>query len=232
MSPKAIYGQDVILELYKVDGYYPVACAENVSIQFTMETKSVKTIGDGANRRVRGKAKGYEVSFDGVIGYGTGNASAWDLYEHYNQMTDILFRIIFRDNDSNLVKAIIGQVLPTDINLTGPNDLAGQSMTLIGNGPVSVQDNLLSCQATIGDIEFSETSVIATFTYSGVSDAMRLEYKIGANGGRLTKMNPGTSGTIKISKIILPAGNYKLYVYPICESGEEGQAFELEFTTT
>lgn len=230
---KTIKGSDVILEVYKGSDYHPLACMENVSISFSTETVSVKTVGDGPNARVRARKKSFSVSCDGIIAYDTENPNAFDLLDYYKNMVDVPFRLVFYDQEDGVLKAVLGNAVITELNMTGPSDFAGISATLSGSGIPSIQDNLLSCQAEIGSVSVGMTTLLGvSFNYSGVSGAARLEYSVGIRSGRYTKFNPGASGSFYLTKGLWPAGSYTLYVWPLCESGEEGEYITCPFTFT
>lgn len=226
----------MFLEFYKVDDYYPFVCAENCDIKLNSTQISVRTKGDGAWKKYITDTKGYEISCDGVIPIGSTGVTVWDLWDSFDQQTDVAFRMIFRDRESSIVKAILGNVLVASMNITGPMDFAGQSISFTGNGAPSFQDNLLTCQATIGSVVVSlQTELAVHFTFSGVVDSTRIDYSIDG-GGRKTVLFSGGSGLINLNPVQTPEifvnGSHTVLFYPICESGDEGAAFTLTFTKT
>ena len=197
---------------------------------------SSKTKGDGAWETWISDIKNYSITCDGLIPIGSTGMTVWDLHDYFDQQTDVPFRLIFRDVNSTTIKAILGNVLVTDIDITGPMDFAGQSISFTGNGAPSFQDNLLTCQATIGSVVVSlQTELAVHFTFSGVVDSTRIDYSIDG-GGRKTVLFSGGSGLINLNPVQTPEifvnGSHTVLFYPICESGDEGAAFTLTFTKT
>lgn len=239
---EVIKGKDVILEFLSphTGDYLPYVCADDCSIRFTSSQLSTKTRGDGPWERFIMDTKGYSISLGGLIPYTDETATGvntWDLYEYYDQMTDVPFRMIFRDPASNLIKAILGNVLVTDLDIpANATDFAGSTLSFKGNGPPSVQDNLLACQASIAEVTISFQNELAVhFSYSGLSESARIDYAIDG-GSRYSHFASSSSGLININPVQVPEafvnGAHTVIFYPLCESGEDGTPFTLEFTKT
>lgn len=233
---EAIEGKDVILEFFSPNSgdWEPWVCAEDCSIHFTGELVPAKTKGDGPWNRYLMVSKGYEVSCSGLMPYNINTGvTTWDMYGYYDQMTEVPFRMLFNDKATNLLKAILGFLWVTEIDISAPIDWATASLSFTGNGKVSVQDNLLSCQATIGNFQVNTQNEFAViFGYSGVTDSLRLDYSINGSA-RDSKFITSDSGSFSIPKILIgPDGNYTITVFPVCESGDDGEPFILNFTVT
>lgn len=235
---KVIEGRDVVLEFFSGEAgtYLPFICAENCGMDLDATLLPTKTRGDGNWETYLMDTKSYIVTCDGVIPYGQASVgvTVWDLYPYFDQMTDVPYRMIFRDNDDNLVKAIYGYVLIKNIKLTGPMDFAGQSLSFVGNGRPNVQDNLLACQAEIADVVVTlQNDLRINFTYSGLAGATRVDYAVDG-GSRDTHFAPMSGGLIYILAVFNPGaftvGEHSVNFYPVCDSGEDGTPFTLNYT--
>lgn len=239
---EVIKGKDVILEFISPNtgDYLPFVCADDCSIRFTSSQLSTKTRGDGPWERFIMDTKSYSISLGGLIPYTDETligVTIWDLYAYYDQMTEAPFRMIFRDPLSNLIKAILGNVLVTDLDIpANATDFAGGTISFKGNGPALVQDNLLACQASIDSVSMSFQSELALhFSYSGLTDVARIEYTIDG-GSRRAEFPTGDSGVINLNPVQMPEafvnGNHTAVFYPICESGEEDEPVTVNYTKT
>lgn len=129
-----ILGTDVIIQFYKGGNFYNYGCAESVEIQFSMETKSVKTVGDGVWKRKKGQSLEYQIELSGLLLDDTTLPVAFDLLDYFKNMTDINYRLLFYDN-AGLKKTITGNALPINVNLGGGSDGFGSgNITLSGSG--------------------------------------------------------------------------------------------------
>src|SRR5690349_2149853 len=66
---EALHGIDGVLFIKKLDQWVPYGCAENVDIDVTTESISVKTIGDGMWSTTRPQRHSYTVSCSGIVQY-------------------------------------------------------------------------------------------------------------------------------------------------------------------
>lgn len=239
---EALVGKDAVFEILSPNTgeYLPYICADECEITFDSTLLSTKTRGDGPWESFIMDTKNFAVTLSGLIPYtdeSETGVTAWDLYQYYDNMTEAPFRMIFRDPQSNLIKAIFGNVLVTSLRITAnATDFVGGSKTLKGTGQPSVQDNLLACQAVISNVVVSNQNELQViFFYSGVSDATRIEWAVDG-GARRVHFNPGASGTINAIILLVPEignnGQHTVEFFPICESGEEGEPFILTFTKT
>ena len=238
---EVISGQDVIIDIYKVDGYYPFVCAEDVSIEIDMDIKSVKTIGSGKWREYRGQTLGWTITSKGLLPYDDDvNVTIFDMVDRQLNMLHVPVRIVFRDNESNVVKAVYGEGLVKTTSLNGPNDFAGGTFTMLGSGPLEILDGLTACDSVIESLSLdSQDSTSATFAYTGAVQAVRFDYRIFNTAGAFdisiyfgSVLVPDLpDGTFTVSPI-LPNGSQRIEVTPICENGEPGTMISLNYTKT
>lgn len=236
-----IRGQDVIIDIYKVDGYYPFVCAENVSMTKTGVPKSVKTIGDGPNAAYRMQSKGYTFTIDGLIPYDDAiNVTAFDCLDRYENMLAVPFRMVWRDPSGTAIKGIYGSAYITEITFTGPNDFAGASINFLGTGPTENFDGLTACDSAIDSITLnSQTTDSITIGYTGAVLAVRFDYRIWSTGGFAdisifsgTALAPTLpAGSFSVSPI-LPNGAQRIDVTPVCANGSNGTTKSLSYTKT
>jgi hypothetical protein len=241
-----ILGIDVIIQFYKGGNFFNYGCAENVEIQFSMETKSVKTIGDGVNKRQKGQSLGYQIELSGLLLDDSTLPVAFDLLDYHRSMADINFRLLFYDN-AGLKKTITGYALPINVNLAGGSEGFGSgNITLAGNGdlnqlvtppnpnpvPNPPTQPLPNCDAVIGTAHigtaFPATGLwlyIDTMTSGSVT---RYDYTI--DGGGVQTAFTGSTLPVRWK---LPnsfaIGSHTVIVTPICDNGYSGTTYTIHY---
>lgn len=244
-----ILGTDVIIQFYKGGNFFNYGCAESVEIQFSMETKSVKTVGDGIWKRNKGQSLSYQVELSGLIVDDNVQPVAFDLLDYLKNMADINFRLLFYDN-AGLKKTITGYALPINVNLGGGSDGFGSgNITLSGSGtpdqiitppnpnPPNPNNPIPNCD---GEIETAHTEVIGSpfarryvvidSMVAGGPTITRFDYSIDG-GGTQTKFTDGSIPT----QWVLPAqytggvGSHTIIITPICDNGFSGTPYTLTF---
>lgn len=230
---KPILGKDVILYVYKGAGYWPYLCATNVEIDFSMETKETKTIGDGVWKRKRGQSKSFAINLDGILVIHDDIANAFDLLDYYDNMVDVQFRVIFTDADNDQ-RVIEGTALVTNMNLGGGSEgHATGTATLEGNGPVDIRDAVNPCGLEIETVEYLGEGGIVNFTitmFLGHQHATRFDYTMDG-GGVSTKFT--LVGLTKDVVITVPGAmlsTHELKIWPVCDNGYDGPVYTLNFT--
>lgn len=237
MSTNVIIGKDVVLDIFKVDDYYPFVCAENVSIEITQETKSVKTIGDGVWAAYRGQRLGFTVSGDGLIPFDDiTNVNIFDVLDRQINMLSVPFRMVFPEPSGVVYKAIYGEGYIVTTNLTGPNDFAGSTFSILGSGPLVIYDGLTACDGIIATLVLnSQTDTTATFGYTGATLATRFDYIVMsglfviASDSIIAPALPNGSFTVTG---LFANGSQTITVTPKCASGFAGTPFPLNYTKT
>jgi hypothetical protein len=234
-----ILGRDVIIQFYKGGSFFNYGCATEVEGQFSMETKSVKTVGDGVWKRVKGQSLALQIELSGVLQDSSSIPVAFDLLDYFKNMTDIRYRLLFYDN-IGLKKVIEGFALPINVNLGGGSDGHGTgSITLVGNGdpdniytPPNPNNPPATCQA---EIETAHTAIVGPpnrrYLYidtmvSGSATISRWDYTIDG-GGTQTKFTDGSIPTNWILPLSLNTGSHTIIITPICDNGFDGTPFTL-----
>lgn len=238
-----VLGRDVIIQFTKNDAYQTYGCATSVEFQFSMETKSVKTIGDGTWKRVRGQSKSLQIQLEGVIKDDQTLPVAFDLLDYYKNMVDVQYRLLFYD-ETGVIKVIEGYALPINVNLGGGSEGHGTgSITLVGNGdpdaiftPPDPGGPISQCDAEIAtahtDLIFGDP--VRRFFYvdtmvAGSATISRWDYSIDGGGVQtaFTDGNIPTSWALPQSTLI---GSHSITVTPICDNGFSGTPFTLAFS--
>ena len=237
MAYEPILGKDVLFQIQRADIYENYACAATVGIDFVMETKPTKTIGDGVWKRQRGQALSYTINLEGVIMMRKEDdeeievSGSFHLINYYLSMAPVAFRLIFTDNLGN-IKVFEGYALPTNISLTGGSEgHATDSVTLEGVGEPDIRDELVVCPARITD---THTEVITSpirrrIHIDSMSDdsptITRFDYTVDGGGVRTVF----TDGSIP-TYFDLPFGeifSLEIVITPICENGLSGTPYTI-----
>lgn len=236
MADTMILGENVLIEFYK-DGVFSVfRCAIDVSISVRVQTKGVRTIGDGTWSRTRGQKLGYTVSLNGLVDIDESSPTAWLLEQYTTNMTHIDYRMYFSEPNSTLEKFFEGKMLVTEMNLGGGSTgFATGSFEFEGFGAYSLRNALTQCNATIQSIsvgpDFNDppTPGARRVTFNNVQNASRIDYFID-NGGRDSVFNVpnGVTGFITIYNI--PAGSHTVTLIPICPDDQDGTPISQPFT--
>lgn len=238
-----VLGTDVIIKFVKNDNYITYGCATNIEITYNLETKSTKTVGDGAWSRVRGQKISATINLSGVIAIDQNTPTAFDLLEYLKNMTDVAYSISFIDDAGGLMM-IDGNALPTTVRLSGGSDgFATGDITLENNGdpayispvnpPTPNPGNPNTCVADIEnahtDIVFAPTArryVYIDSMVNGSASISRWDYSIDG-GGVLTAFTDGiipTSWRLPDSTVF---GTHTLTITPICDNGFPGTPFTM-----
>jgi hypothetical protein len=244
-----VLGTDVIIQFLHNDNYINYGCATNVEIQFDMETKSVKTIGDGIWKRKRGQSLGAVINLSGVIVNNTAVPTVFNLLAYFKQMVDVQYRIRFTDNGGG-VQVIDGDALPTSVKLAGGTDgFATGDITLECNGdpdyitPPAGPDpgDPNACIAEIETAHMDSNSfpnrryVFVDSMVSGSAEISRWDYLVervlgGYSSGLQTAFTDGNIPTTWRLPIIAGTGNFTITITPICDNGFPGVPFTINFT--
>jgi hypothetical protein len=224
-----VLGIDAIIQFMKGDDYYPYACATDISISFEMETKSVKTIGDGNWDKPRGQKKGYTIDVNGLVKFDDDTVPhSFDLYNYFDGMTPVSYRIIFT-NDQGDLKVIEGSALPVSVNLGGGSEgFATGSATLKGDGSVEVRDLIVPCPSSIISVQLVEGGdypIIRITAHTG--SPARYDYSI--DGGGLVSQFANSSIQALSLDPGIAAGSHTLTIIPVCDNGYNGEEFNTTF---
>lgn len=228
-----IKGKKAVLQFYKDGDYVNFLCATDCSIEFTTETKDVRTIGDGIWKKKRGQSKAWTVSLNGLIELQETSPVAFWLIKNYDfQMLPAPMRMVFTDDDTALVTNITGNVLFVKSTLNGvATGFAGSSFSMEGDGAPVITDSTTICEATIGEITagYDPDSENVIINYTDVVGAFRLEYSVDG-GGRIPVFSPGTDGFFFIAG--LSDGPHTVQIWAVCENAIDGESNTIIFEVT
>jgi hypothetical protein len=240
-----ILGKDVIIQFYKGGNFFNYGCAAEVEAQFSMETKSVKTVGDGIWKRSRGQSLALQIELNGVIMDDTSIPVAFDLLDYFKNMTDVQYRLLFYDN-VGLKKIISGFALPINVNLGGGAEGHGTgSITLVGNGdpdqiitPPNPNPNpnnpVPNCDAEIATAHtelrgstIQRRWVVVDTMVPGGATISRWDYTLDG-GGTQSAFTSGIPAEW-ILPIAFGIGTHTIVITPICDNGFSGTPFTMVF---
>jgi hypothetical protein len=225
-----ILGENMVLMLYKGGEYVPYACATEVSIETRVETKKVRTLGDGKWNKPRAQSWSYGISVSGLLLIDGTKFTSWDFQNALMGGGLIDFRMVFEDPITTLVKVMQGKALLTSSLLAGASTgFATGDFDLEGDGAYELLDSVLGCNA---GIDFVSVGTIldgvpgqAIIHYEGAHDHVRIDYEIDG-GGRQSVFGTAPNGFIYVNDMY---GEHVLVITPICENGEDGQSLTEPF---
>lgn len=234
MSP--ILGENVPLQFYKDGDYQDFACITDCSIEFTTDSKEVRTIGDGYHRKTRGQRLSYTVSGSGLIELQESFPVAFWLLNYQQQMLHVQFKMLFEDPTTALVKICEGTALITQVGLNaGSTGFAIATFEMEGYGALLITDSSTICEATIGTLEVGpgdpDSGYQASVHYTDVVGAIRLEYSVDGGARQVVFLSGDpANGFFFLSG--LSDGPHTITVWAVCENGLDGEENELVFEIT
>lgn len=231
MAYEPILGKDVLFQVLVGELFDNYACATSISIDFTMDTKPTKTIGNGLWKRRRGQSMDYKINLEGVTILYQDSPSSFYMLDYFKNMTDVTYRIIYTNNDDE-IRYISGTALPTSINLTsGSEGHATDSITLEGNGEPDLTGNSF-CGSEITALTYNGQLMINNFTITSTTGPTITRYDYSLDGGGVQSLF--TDGSIPYDFNIDVPGNmgssHELTMTPICESGYPSSIYVINFT--
>lgn len=231
-----ILAENVIMLIEKEGNFHPFVCATDLSIQIDMETKQVRTDGDGKWKRSRGQVLSYKLNLSGVTVFNSTDPNTKDIIEYCRQMVHLNFRIVFEDPLTNLANYFIGRALPTSINLASSSSgFATGTFDMEGDGELEMIDSLVTCDAEIisaqvvnNTAEGAPPSSIVIRINDVSENTSRVEYSIDGGGREaIFSVAPDTVTNHTVTGSY--PGAHTLVLYPICENGEDGIPYEIDF---
>lgn len=236
-----IEGRNVIMMVDKGAGFVPALCAVSISINTTVETKEVMTVGDGSWRKPRPQKLGYNISLEGVTEWPLDPVDTYDTFNllaNQTGFTNLDFRIYFESTHgtpgANVIKMIEGEALVTESTLTaGAENLMDSSFTMEGYGAYQMFDSTSACAATLGTLVYSaQGPLFVAFNYTGLAGADRLEYSVDGTTRRALVDMP-SSGSITVTNGIgMQPGAHTIQVWPVCANGDDGTPLSTNYTRT
>lgn len=230
-----VLGKDVVIRFmhYGANEYMNYYCAETVTINTTLETKSVKTIGDGFWKKSRGQLLGYQITIDGLIQASLESEDATDIWYAVRRqfsMTEIEFRVVFTDVETGQTKYLDGKALAEDITITaGSEDFAEGSIVLIGNGKLDITDYVAPCIALIGSLSVSTSDIYTDGYFTDIQNTNRIEFSVDGGDRQVIFLPPGVTELNTEVGRNLPAGNHTITAWGVCADGRDGNPYVLPF---
>lgn len=229
-----VLGTDVIIQFKKNDVFLNYACATDIRIDFEMETKSVKTIGDGNWKKVRGQSKSARVSLSSLAKFDDDDVPhSFDLWDYFDAMTDIEFRMYFTMQDGTTLKIFEGASLPTAWGLGGGSEgFATGDTVLEVNGAPELKDAVIQCEAEITAAELTTVSGLNALRVTALTGGpiTRYDYEITGLGRQSAFVDGTLPDQFVFGNGLGPTGTFEtLKVWPICDNGFDGELFEIEF---
>jgi hypothetical protein len=227
---EVIKGKRAYIEFSTGGSSRKFGCAQSVTFEETMETKSVKTKGHGYKRKYMGQSVSATINLSGLIIYNDENfTSPFDLMAYCDSMTEVEFIIYFDSEDGTHVHSVYGAALVTTGSIGGDTSFGRSSFTLqcnewtIGLPPVCT---------TVISFNLSRQGLTFRYAISGMSASpapMKYEWRV--DGG---SVNSSTlpAWTIDLTTIN-PAriyGQHTLEVWPVCHNGANGPTVRKTFT--
>jgi hypothetical protein len=225
-----VLAKDAVIFFKKNDQWLPYQCATDTEITFSMETVSVKTIGDGTYNKPRGQKQSYSISTSGLIKFDDETyPHAFDLLEYWRGMTPIEYRMVFTIDGTSQLKKIEGVALPTTVTLGGGSEgFAYGNTTLEGDGGVDIHDALDPCPSSVTSIQLVQDGSSALIRITGhTGNPFRYDYSVDG-GAPVTEFVDSY-----IEDLPLPGGlsvgEHSITITPVCDNGYSGETFEGTF---
>lgn len=156
-----VYGKDVKLEAYKIDGYYPFACATEVTLTMNTEIDFTTTPDSGYYRTKKSVGlNDWFIEFKSVTVLQDAVNTFWYSWETLLEQirnNELNIRLTFKDR-TNHTKYIIGKVIiPQTImgGLTG--DFSTDSIRFEGTGPLDIDGLTIPTISMLGRFDWITT---------------------------------------------------------------------------
>lgn len=223
-----ITGKNVTIQFLKGDDYYDYACATDISIDFNLETKAVRTYSQGTWNKPRGQRHSYGISLSGLIVFDEPTLpGAFDLLEYLRAMSAVQYRMFFDEPVSNTLKLIEGIALPVGVSLSGGAEGFGQgNIELEGDGEPDIRNAIINCPSSVLTIELNEAQTAILIT-GHTGEPVRYDY--GIDGGGLTTAFIFTDPAELDLPDDIAEGEHTIQIFPVCENGDYGTEFNGEF---
>jgi hypothetical protein len=220
-----ILGKNAYVEFKKEGNYVPFVCATSVSINISREKKSVKTVGDGINRRYRTQSVGYTISLSGLVPYDDpADVNAFDLLAYLQSAVDIEYQMVFEQVGGTLYKLIKGQAGIDSINFEAPTDFLRSSIELTGNGPYVITDIADVCDKIIRRASFNVVSNVLHVGIIALNSGTVPRYDYRIDGGAVNT-SLFTGWPVNLTS---PTGHI-IEIWPVCENGIYGTKYTYTF---
>jgi hypothetical protein len=226
MNP--ITGNNVTIQFLKGDAYYDYACATDITIDFVLDEKPVRTYGDGTWYKPRGQRHSYSISLSGLVVFDEPTLpGAFDLLEYLRAMSGIQYRIFFDEPITSTLKLIEGIALPINVTLGGAAEgFAQGNIELKGDGNVSIRDAIINCPSEVLTIALNDAQTAILIT-GHTGEPVRYDY--GIDGGGLDTAYIFTDPAELDLPDDIAIGVHTIQIFPVCENGDYGTEFNGSF---
>lgn len=141
-----VYGKDVRIEAWKVDGYYPFACAEEVTIRMRTELVETSSADSGAWQTFVSTGRhGWTASLKGVLVLHDPDDDLWYALETFllsirGEALQIRIRFIDKDGEERYA---LGEVFIPESEISGTvEDFARFVEQFQGSGPLDLSETI------------------------------------------------------------------------------------------
>ncbi|MEQ1678524.1 MAG: hypothetical protein ABL876_17645, partial [Chitinophagaceae bacterium] len=141
-----VYGKDVIIEAWKVDGYYPFACAEEVTIRMRTELAETSSADSGAwEYYIPTGRNGWTASLRGVLVLNDPDDDLWYALETFllsvrGESLQIRMRFIDKNGEERYA---LGEVYIPEGEISGSmEDFARYVEQFQGSGPLDLSQTI------------------------------------------------------------------------------------------
>lgn len=160
-------GKKVILKVWKVDAYYPVACAVSVAFWATEEHDITSTPASGRYRTRKPINDGdWGVDFSGVTVLQDSVDTLWFSWEFLLELVrsqGVQIQVLFIDRAGN-TKSIEGHVFIPRVQIEGSaGEVAKDTITFIGDGPIDFDELITPNVPRVQRLEWIATAGQTTF---------------------------------------------------------------------
>lgn len=141
-----VFGDGVIIEAWKVDGYYPFACAEEVTFRMKTEMAETTTADSGAWEYYTPTGRnGWTASLKGVLVLNDPDDDLWYALETFLLSVrgqGLQIRILFRDKNG-VERYALGEVFIPEGEITATmDDFARYVEQFQGSGPFDLSETI------------------------------------------------------------------------------------------
>lgn len=227
-----IKGKKAYIEFSPGEESQKFGCLQSFTFQEQIETKSIKTRGDGYKRKFRGQSASATIDLSGLVLYNDSSfTSAFDLAEHCDQMVDIPFAIYFDDEANESVSAIYGTALVINASLGSDVSFARSSFTLQCNEwtiglPPTCESAIVNYTLTRQGLTFVYHVAILSVTTGTVP---QYHWRLDGLEPFRTSFDTGWSFNLATQAQHIH-GSHTLEIWPVCENGARGTKLTRQFT--
>jgi hypothetical protein len=232
-----IKGKNAFLLINSGTGYVPFVCPVSFSLKTNTETKEIMTVGDGNWSKPKAQKKSYTISFEAALPIDIDDPTGYhsfDFIENQAQDVEFLYKILYEDDSSTVIKMITGTAIVIDSDLTNAAEgFMDSSFTCAGFGAYERFNSNVACNASIATLTYSAQGLLfVDIAYTGLTGSDTIGYSVDGSTRR-TLAGMSASGMITIvSGVGMNPGLHTIEVWPICLNGEDGTSLTTTYTKT